>query len=502
MSTTEYPNVFVVGDEAPPTGHELLVAAELRVLRIKAEARDQLAAELAGQAPPFDADLLVDVLARPAEPPHRVEGLIPSHAGTLIVAQRKTGKTTLELNLARALLLGGEFLGRFPVRPVAGTVALLNYEMGAAQLARWAHEAGVPAQRVFLVNLRGRRNPLGNAADRTHLAGLLRARDVESIICDPFGRAFVGRSQNDSGEVGGWLGDLDRWARGDCGVQDVILTAHAGWEGERTRGASALEDWADSIITLVRDKDGEQVRYLRAEGRDVSVDEDRLTFDPSTRSLALSRGGSRKAAAKLRAGEALVPEVVSAAQASPGLSGNKLAPALRVRGASFQKGDELKAAALAVERGLLDVVDGPRGAKLYYPNLTSPDVPRRPPLGHVTTSPDLPYRGEVGGGEVSEGIEPGEVEHDHTTNEPTTLPDDDEMLDDHQEPLWPDDPTDDPTEEDDPPAPAAPPTPAATAATTTPCTVCGRPLLLVVAGRTVCAARDAKHATARDAGAA
>ena len=46
----------------------------------------------------------------------------------------------------------------------------------------------------------------------------------------------------------------------------LILTAHAGWNGERTRGASALEDWADVVITLVRDPDNDQVRYLRAEG--------------------------------------------------------------------------------------------------------------------------------------------------------------------------------------------------------------------------------------------
>ena len=349
-----------------------------------------VAAELAGEAPPFDADLLADVLGRPAEAPHRVDGLIPSQAGTLVVAQRKTGKTTLELNLARSLI-GGE---GFPVRAITGRVGLLNYEVSAGQLARWAHEAGVPPDRLYLVNLRGRRNPLGNPDDREQLAEHLRAHEVESLIVDPFGRAFVGKSQNDSGEVGAWLANLDRWARGDCGVQDVILTAHAGWEGERTRGASALEDWADSIITLVRDKDDEQVRYLRAEGRDVLVEEDRLNFDANTRTLSLSGGGSRKSTAKSRALDELVPAVVEAVKASPGITGYGLRNVFRDTGVSFRTGDESAAARVAVERGLLMAEDGPRNSKIYRP---TPHLSHLSPPVPGTAPPPVPpvYKGQV-----------------------------------------------------------------------------------------------------------
>jgi hypothetical protein len=74
----------------------------------------------------------------------------------------------------------------------------------------------------------------------------------------------------------------------------VVLSADAGWNGERTRGASAIEDWADSIITMTRDdsKDGNGERYLRAIGRDVDLDEDQLTYDASTRTLTLAGTGS------------------------------------------------------------------------------------------------------------------------------------------------------------------------------------------------------------------
>ncbi len=391
---------------------------EVRAQRIRKQAAAVVAAELAGHAPPFDADLLVDVLARPQEPPHRVDGLIPSDAGTLIVAQRKTGKTTLELNLARSLIGGEDFLGRFPVRRVTGRIGLLNYEVSAGQLGRWAHEAGVQTDRLYLVNLRGRRNPLGNAEDREHLAEQLRQHEVESLIVDPFGRAFVGKSQNDSGEVGAWLANLDRWARGDCGVADVILTAHAGWEGERTRGASALEDWADSIITLVRDKDDEQIRYLRAEGRDVLVEEDRLDFDATNRTMALAGAGSRKAAAKSRNVDELVPAVVSAATVAPGITGNKLKQTLRTAGVNFHNGDELAAARLAVGRGLLEVRSGPRNSSMYHPitptSPTSPDFSPPIPGAGQTTSPTSPI-GERWNGERSSTQPTG----DRSTPDPT-----------------------------------------------------------------------------------
>ncbi len=393
---------------APPTPDELAALKarqaaaadalaldnEVRAQRIRKQAAAVVAAELMGDSPPFDADLLVDVLARPQEPPHRVDGLIPSQAGTLIVAQRKTGKTTLELNLARSLIGGGDFLGRFPVCAITGRVALLNYEVSPAQLARWAHEAGVPTDRLYLVNLRGRRNPLSNTADREQLAEHLRRHEVESLIVDPFGRAFIGKSQNDSGEVGAWLASLDRWARGDCGVQDVILTAHAGWDGERTRGASALEDWADSIITLVRDKDDEQVRYLRAEGRDVLVEEDRLDFDTTTRTLTLAGAGSRKHATKTRNVDALVPAVVSAVKSAPSITGYGIRNVLRQDGASFRTGDEITAANVAVDRGLLVAEDGPRNSKRYRP---APHLSHLSPPVPETAPPPVPpvYKGQV-----------------------------------------------------------------------------------------------------------
>ena len=385
----------------PSIPHGVAVEAEARRLRVQADARALLARERTPAGTPFDSGLLSHVLARDPEPPHRVDGLIPTEAGTLIVAQRKTGKTTLELNLARCLLTGDDFLGRFPVRPVTGAVGLLNFEVSAAQLARWADEARVPADRLFLVNLRGRRNPLGDPEDRARLAALLRSHAAESVIVDPFGRAYSGASQNDSGEVGAWLSQLDQFVRTEVGARDLILTAHAGWDGERTRGASALEDWADSIITMTRGAGNDsESRYIRAIGRDVELEEDRLQFDPRTRILSLSGGGSRRAAASDRKADETQAAAIAIVTAHPGVNGSEVERLLREQGFGLQKGAARPALNAAVEAANLRVEPGPRGAKRYFITELPRDTPTCPD-GPGLTYPDPSLYGGVRQGVTS-----------------------------------------------------------------------------------------------------
>jgi hypothetical protein len=338
---------------------EKMVEAEFRRLRVRAVARKRWERESQGPAEAFDAGLLQNILDRPPEDPYRIFGLLPSNAGLLVVAQRKAGKTTLTLNLALSLITGAPFLSTFGVRLITGRVALLNFEVSWAQLANWAHEVGVPPDRLFMVNLRGRRNPLNHPEDRARLAALLRDYAVETLIIDPFGRACGTTNQNDSGEVSAWLVDLDRFARSEVGAVDLILTAHAGWNAERSRGSSALEDWADSVITMTRDERGDGARYFRAIGRDVQVEEDRLDYDPITRLLSLAGSGSRKQNLKASKADALVDPVVAYVGTHSGASVSDIINALRqthhylAAGFAFQNNDVREACRLAEKRGQL-----------------------------------------------------------------------------------------------------------------------------------------------------
>jgi hypothetical protein len=364
------------------------VLQELRRLRVRHEAQKRHDGERRAQShlPPFDAGTLEEMMARPTEPPFRVQDLMPSDGSTLVPAFRKTGKTTFLLNLALALLTGEDFLGRFGVRPIDGSLAVLNLEVSGRTIAQWAGEVGVPANRLFIVNLRGRRNPFAHDEDREELAMLLRKRDVEALMVDPFVRAYTGKSQNDPSEVGAWLADLDRFARGDVGATDLVLSTHTGWEGERSRGSSALEDWPDSVITLV--KDSAQARYMHAFGRDVDVEEDRLEYDPATRRLTLAGSGSRKAATKARLVEELIPLCVGIVEGKPGVNGSGIEKQLRNNRVVFQRGDERKALAAAVERGLLDVQPGKGTAKNYHTPGRLPKLPQDLPAGRPQSLPN------------------------------------------------------------------------------------------------------------------
>ncbi|MGV0734341.1 AAA family ATPase [Mycolicibacter sinensis] len=344
---------------------EQAVDAEVRKMRVRDEARQRYAREKEPPGASFDMGLLSELLDRPQEPRYRIQDVLPAEGSMLVVAQRKTGKTTLVLNLARSLLTAEPFLGKFGTRPPFGRVAMLNYEVSGRQVCRWAEEVGVPEDGLILVNLRGCRDPLSHDDDRSRLASELRAHGVETLIVDPFGRAYSGSSQNDPGAVGAWLVELDRFARSDVGAREVILTTHAGWNGERTRGSSALEDWADSIITMTMGTDGS--RYLRGIGRDVALDEDLLNFDPETRLLSLTGAGSRKEVQKGSKVEALKGPVCDYVRANPGASVADIRDAVRalskagVLDLSFQDQDIRQATKLAEEQGLLRRDEGGPG---------------------------------------------------------------------------------------------------------------------------------------------
>lgn len=366
------------------------VAEAAFTARVRAEAQRRITAEGAVWQP-FDAALLADTVIEPVR--WRVEGLLSAQGRLLIAAQRKSGKTTLTLNLARDLLLGTDHLGRFHVKPIGGRVGFLNFEVSRSQLCLWAREAGVPGDRFLAVHLRGRANPFADADDTARLAALLRAAAVEVVIVDPFGRAYTGTSQNDAGEVGAFLSALDRFAE-VAGCAELVLTAHAGWDGERTRGSSALEDWADAVTYLVRDKENDKLRYFRAIGRDVEVDEDRLTFDQTTRRLTLAGAGSRAAVRVQRHTDELVEAIVEAVEREPGATSGRLQTLLRDAGVGLQRGDVGRAARAAVDQGLIARVPGKQRRQHHYLTHTGDDysrvVPSSPGRDIGTTSGVVP----------------------------------------------------------------------------------------------------------------
>lgn len=321
-------------------------AYQLRLTEAAREVNSRLSAR---KFEGYDDGTLAELLHREPDPPFRIEGLLPANGNWVVSAQNKTGKTTFVLNLARSLLTGKDFLDTFAVRRIKGSVAVWNYEVSGAQFARWAQESGIDPDRLYVNNLRRRPSPLTDPVRRAEAVRRLREHNVQVLIVDPFGRAFTGVEQNSNSEVQRWLDDLDVLAQ-EAEIEHVILTTHAGWNGEHSRGASALEGWPDAIITLTRNDGG--VRFMRAEGRDVDLPEDALAFDPFTRRLSLTGEGSRSRATAQAAADRLEPAVLDVLANGP-LKAGQISYRLREQGHSHKDAARVRAVESLVAQGLI-----------------------------------------------------------------------------------------------------------------------------------------------------
>lgn len=354
--------------------------ARLQVLR---RARDVDAEQQALEADPEPVDLgsFDELIERRSPVVWRIEGLLGSAASLLLTAQRKTGKTTVLVNLIHSLLTGEPFLGRFATTAVAGSVLLLNYEVSGSQMVTWLESliGGLPRiqrDRLWVMNLRGRENLLATERGRSQLIAHMIEHKVEALLVDVYGAAFFGESEQDNTAARAFLKVLDR-VKTAGGAQELILSAHAGWaNAERTRGASALEDWADSLAVLSKSERGDdETRYFAAHGRDVDVEKDALSYDPATRRLTLTGTGGPAAARKTAAIEALADPIVAIVEATPGTSAGSIEAELRKRGHSFRSGDHSAAIAALVAEGRIErAMQGARS--FHYPPGKIPKVMR------------------------------------------------------------------------------------------------------------------------------
>lgn len=315
-----------------------------------------------------EPETLAAILANPDGPElHRVRGLTHVGGRTTVVAARKTGKTTMVGNYLLSVLSGDPFLGEYEVvAKLTGSVAVLSYEMKRSQLGSWLEDMGLSAyaDRLHVLNLRGRANPLATADGRDAVRAWLEENAAEQVVIDTFGRAFVGRSQDGAGDVNVWWSRVDGIVGPD---RDLMLTVHAGWEGSRSRGSSSLEDNPDSIITLERKK-GRPTRYLSALGRDVEVGRTPLAYDPRSRTLTVdlfgeafetdrSEADATKTAATTRAREAIAAVLCAAADK---LGVRELATRAQVHHVTVAS--VMKA---LIADGTVYVEAGPRGAKAH-----------------------------------------------------------------------------------------------------------------------------------------
>lgn len=309
------------------------VREALERLRIQAEAKELFAAERHARSwvPPTSHGTLSDELAMPEDPQvWRFRGMLGAGHNAILVAGRKTGKTTMINSVVRSYVDGDAFLGKFDVTPTDAGVAIFNYEVDERQYRRWLRDADIiNTDRVHVLHLRGKTLPLRDERVRSWVAAWLRDRGIGLWIVDPYSRAYVGSvdNGNDEAQVGAFLDTLDV-IKAEAGVDELVMPVHSPKgkreSGEETAiGSQRLEGWPDALWYLTKD-DETGGRFLRAEGRDISLPESQLAYHEGSRSVSLNGGGSR-AESKTGADVAAVLAYVSG---HPGCSGRDITSTL------------------------------------------------------------------------------------------------------------------------------------------------------------------------------
>lgn len=212
-----------------------------------------------------------DFLARD-KPPVRmlVDELISMSMPTLLVAERKAGKTRLVHNLVRAVCDRETFLARYVTTRPSGCVILLDTEMHESLLDEWLTAQGIRNNGRWAIKPMAGRAELLDLRDMDVLRAwvkTLRASECGYLIVDclaPICRA-LGIDENSARELGPLINGFARLAdETGCGL---LLVHHTGWNGNHARGTSDLEGWPADILYL-RNADG--ARFLDAAGRTVT----------------------------------------------------------------------------------------------------------------------------------------------------------------------------------------------------------------------------------------
>ena len=375
-------------------------AAELQTLD---DAREMLAARKAGQAPPLEALPLGPFLAQPDElVPYRIERLWPVNGRVLLAAAAKAGKTTMVMNLLKALADGGRFLGCYEVTEMAPgrSIVYLNMEVSANQIRRWMRRAGiVNVDRIHVVNLRGVSSALtlGSEQGRARVAEWLRSMNAGMVILDPLAPLLssLGFDENDNSGVARFFTLWGETLHAG-GVDDDLIVHHTGHAGKRSRGAARFLDEPDALWTISKDdaldEDGDDIyeatepRFFKATGREVEEAEQPLVYDGISGILTLGQG-SRKAIRAAANRDTAERRVLAALQEA----GDSGLSRKGVEGCGGNKGDNFEAVERLVEQGRVDLKKYPRQHVYTY----RPQSPRGPSGdGGHTASPPI-YRGTL-----------------------------------------------------------------------------------------------------------
>ena len=361
-----------------------LAQDEYRKLAAREKAKDWLSAEKASVADLPDPVSLDDLLAEPDEDIRYVfDRLWPAGGRVVLAARQKSGKSTLVGNVLRSLADGLPFLGTYDVdEAVVGEgVTLIDNELDRSMLRRWLKDQGIMrTNSVEIFPIRGRLSTFNILDPRTRTQWAEKLYGNRVLIFDCLRPVLDALGLSEDKDAGRFLEALDELTA-EAEIDETLVVHHVGHGGERARGDSRIQDWPDALWHLrldeadPADSRNDVPRYFSAYGRDVSVSESLLGYDPSTRRLHIA-GGSR---AEVMARDALAWITTNVLTGDESMSQRSITEACSSSGharSALRQGLEI-----GVRDGVLKTEQGPRRSILYslvIPECASaPSVRRR-----------------------------------------------------------------------------------------------------------------------------
>lgn len=261
------------------------VAAELQRLRDRARARELFAAEQAGPAGQLEA-LSFAELQLLVPPTPLIAGLLDRGTYAVMPGQFGAFKTFTALSWAFALALGKPW-GEFGV-PEALPVLYVAAEGAAGVMRRLGalalhHGVAVPPT----LRVMPRVADLGSDAVVDRLAQKVAEMGAALIITDTLHQCTPGLDENSNTDMGAVLGRMRRRIIEPLGAT-WLAPHHTGHEVMRSRGASCIEDDADTVL-LATVKGGNEAarllstpRYLEVRKAKDGESGRKVTLRPST----------------------------------------------------------------------------------------------------------------------------------------------------------------------------------------------------------------------------
>lgn len=276
--------------EDPEVARERMVRNEVERIEVRQEAQRRIAAESSTVSELPALSNLANRLAAPRTRPRwRIQDMWPAGGRINLVGAPKAGKTTMTTNVVRALVDGGQFLGKYTTEAVPDcegpAVVVFDFEMTEDMLLDWYEDAGITNIHkvdTVLLNGLGSGFDFTNPAVRTEL--VKRYGGAHTYILDPVGPllASLGLDENSNSDVQRLLTTWDEFVR-ELGGQESLVALHAGHNGERARGASAFLGSCAAVWTLMRE--GEEPgapRFLKTMGRIEGMPKTRLAVQGRT----------------------------------------------------------------------------------------------------------------------------------------------------------------------------------------------------------------------------